>query len=357
MKILIDDGMQIRVGTGIGKYSRYLYENLKLKQNADFQVDLTEFQPKSDSKILNRLEYIKFLNSNNYINNSKQYDVIHYTNYLMPFRKNGHSKYVVTVHDLASFLYPETFSKIYIAYSRVAIDHAMKEADKILTVSNSVKKELIQYFPKFTNKIEVVYPGYYDEFSSFGNLSSVKYESDILNTLKYKKFFLFVGTIEKRKNVGMIIKAFQQMSRINKNNEFKLVLAGRPGYGYEDFFKFVRDNRLQNKVIFTGYISTKDCCKLYQEATAYVFPTIYEGFGSTQLECMANNLPIICSDIPTNREISGDYGIFFDLNSIDSLAKQMIMISRDKIRKRHIKIDKFLWENVIKDYISSYKNI
>ena len=356
MRVFIDDGMQIRVGTGIGKYSKYLYD--ALSESGLCQVDLSSYSPESNSKKGARAAYIKYINSSEYFRICEQYDVVHFTNYLMPFRKNPHTKYVVTIHDLASFLYPQSLPRFYGIYNRFATRYAVRHADTILTVSESARKEITSMWPKFASKVRVAYPGLYSEYGA--ECSSAPYELEALNTLQKKKFFLFVGTVEKRKNLGIVIDAFIRLKQ-SVPNDYKLVFAGRPGFGFDAYEEKIQASGFQSDIICTGYISSKDIQRLYQDAAAYIFPTVYEGFGSTQLECMANHLPLILSDIPTNREVSDGYGMFFSLDSVDSLVGQMQNIVSDKIdivTQNRIADEicaSYKWENLITDYVEAYK--
>ena len=360
MRILIDDGMQIKVGTGIGKYSRYLYDELKKALSNKDEVKLLTFSsPKIECKVFSRIRYLLYINSKEFRDKCKDADVVHFTNYAIPvFRKNG-VKYAVTVHDLVSFVHPETLPRIYGVYSRWSIKYAVKHADMVLTVSEAVKIEIIQRFRHYEGKVKVAYPGLYDEYSTYYDVN----ENEILKKygVKKRKYFIFVGTIEKRKNIGILIEAFSKLKTSGADG-FKLVLAGRPGKGYDEYsYMIAQDAATSEGIICTGYISTDECSALYKNAAAYVFPSIYEGFGSTQLECMANHLPLICSNIPTNREISNNYGLFFDLNDIDGLVYQMKKIVNgeyDYMAKNEVAdsiIGRFKWESVIGKYIEAYE--
>ena len=302
MKILIDDGMQIKVGTGIGKYSLYLYETLKKRLDMKDSVELLQFDKGNSSKKQGRLKYLLYINSNSFLRRCGNYDIVHFTNYAMPFRKNKKTKYVVTIHDLASFLHPESVSTTYRIYNQCIIYLAIKKADLILTVSESVKKEIIKKWPKIRDKVRVAYPGLYSEFDKKSVIEN--YECNLLNRVTKRKFFLFVGTIETRKNLKIVIQAFIRMKEENSQNEYKLVLAGRKGFGFEEYEKLINESVYAKDIIVTGYLSSDDVTKLYNEAAAYIFPSVYEGFGSTQLECMVNHLPLILSKIPTNIEVS-----------------------------------------------------
>ena len=358
MRILIDDGMQIKVGTGIGKYSLYLYKELEKALKGKAVVELSQYDKGDSSKQQGRLQYLRYINSRAFYVKSGNYDIIHFTNYAMPFIKNKKAKYVVTVHDLASFLYPESVSKLYSVYNRMVIRLAVWRADVILTVSESVRQEILDKWPKIRQKVKVAYPGIYSEYDSKSTI--YEYHSDKLKNLDGEKFFLFVGTIESRKNLGIVIKAFVNMKETDKENKFKLILAGRPGFGYEEYEALIRESDCKNDIITTGYLVSDDVIKLYKEASAYVFPTVYEGFGSTQLECMVNHLPLILSDIPTNREVSADYGLYFDLGNIDHLQMRMEQIVQgdyDYITQNGLAdqiCKKYLWSNLIQSYIKAY---
>jgi len=363
MKILIDDGMQIQLGTGIGNYSLELYQNLKKYCQSTLDVDLISFERKHKSKLLDRLEYIKYINSDEYLRKTEEYDVIHYTNYLLPFKRHEGTKYVVTIHDLVAFLYPETLNFLYRYYNQFSIKYSIKKADKILTDSYSVKNDILKFWPKYSKKIEVIYPGI--DYTNFKEKENIKcYENiNLTNEIEKKKFFLFIGTIEKRKNIDFIIDAFIKLKEMPVSANYKLVLAGRLGYGADDFIKRVKLSKFTNDIIFTGYISNNDRRKLYNDAASYIFPSIYEGFGLPVIECMVYNLPLICSNIPTNNELAKEYGLFFDLKDINTLVKQMYNVIDKNYSDNKLKIvaDEKLkllnWENNIKNYKECYRNI
>lgn len=357
MKIYIDDGMQISVGTGIGKYTQYLLESLII--NDEVEVSCSEYKAFGKNRKSNRFQYLKYINSKKYIDITSKFDVIHFTNYTIPFFRCKKCKYVSTVHDMTAFLYPETLPFLYRMYNKFMISYAIKHADIIFTVSKTVKDEIESFFPNVKTPILVTYNGVLD---SLGENISEKYEDKALNFLQEKPFFLFVGTVEKRKNVGLIIEAFVKMKEM-KPNPYLLVIAGRPGFGYEEFFNMAKNSQFFNEIIFTGYISDNDCQKLYSDTEAFIFPTIYEGFGVPQVECMKTMTPIILSDIKVNREISKDYGEFFKLEDIDSLIDKMLLFVEGKYNhanKRKLArqyIEEYDWKNIAHKYVLDLENI
>lgn len=348
--------MQADQGTGIGQYTMHLYKNLKENSVA---VELDKYVTKSRG-FKKYFNYLKYINSNNYINHLKDFDVIHYTSFHMPFRKIRNSKTIVTVHDLAFNIHPETMPKSAVLFSKLMMLNTFSKADTILTVSYSVYNEIKKYYPKYIYKVKVIYPGIYQNINT--NLKLNSFINKSLNDLN--DFFLYVGTIEYRKNIGIIIDAFIKLKENNLlASDYKLVLAGKMGYGSDSFLRIANESQFKNDIIFSGFINNNDCNLLYRKAKAYIFPTCYEGFGSTQLECMENHLPLILSNIKTNIEVSSGYGLFFDLSDLDSLVDQMSKIVSgdydyaENNRMADTIINKFQWPVLIRSYIACYKNL
>lgn len=359
MKILIDDGFQLQVGTGIGQYTKMLIEDLKI---ANKDVEVTRYKIMSKlNKNLRRLVYILYINTIRKIK-ERRYDVVHYTNYVVPFIKSKKCVNVVTIHDLVAFKFPETLPTFYRVYNQLMIKNSLKNADLIITVSESIKSEILEIFPMYNDKVEVVYIGVNDAIKYpkeviESNISAMIYE------LKKEKFFLFVGTIEKRKNVDFIVKAFIKAKKENlEMGKYKLVLAGKQGFGFNEIEELIKTSEFKNDIMVTGYISEDELTSLYNNCEAYVFASKYEGFGIPQIECMECKTPIILSNIPTNLEISKDYGEYFDLSNENSLIEKFIKFAKDEYdhdlkrevaKKRMISFDRKL---IIDKMISLYSN-
>ena len=268
MRVLIDDGLRIQLGTGIGNYCMYLYKSLK---NEGCDVELSDFNATSKNRKLKRLQYIFYINSLKFKRKVADYDVVHFAGQFLPLKKIRGVKYVVTVHDLTSFIHPETMSYLTALMSRNKIKRIMKRADAIVTVSKSAKKEMQVFFPKYYKKVSSIYPGNYANIKI--TTKTDKFDDENLRNIGEDPFFLFVGTIEKRKNVGLIIDAFIKLKEEFENaKDYKLILAGRPRFGYEEFFKTAQESEFSQDIIFTGYTSNDDCSRLYCRAAAYIFP-------------------------------------------------------------------------------------
>ncbi len=316
MKILIDDGLQSRVGTGIGNYAAYLADSLAAMP--DTAVTREAFAA-DGSRPRARLAYLSYLASADYRRKLEGFDVVHYANYAMPRRLPKNVISAVTVHDLTAFCHPETLPPAYAAYNRFMVKRAMKKADLIFTVSEAVRAEIAARFPHAAHRVLTVYPGHY---SGLTDLAIAKaYESPSLAGLTAGRFFLFVGALEKRKNLGVLIEAFARFRWENPScHDFKLVLAGREGYGAEAYHSMIKSTPVSGDILCPGYLPTADIAKLYREAAAFVFPSVYEGFGSPQTECMAMGTPMLLGDIPTNREVSGELAAYFPPHDSTALA-------------------------------------
>ncbi|MBP3396460.1 MAG: glycosyltransferase family 4 protein [Clostridia bacterium] len=318
MKILIDDGLQASVGTGIGNYAKYLAESLAaLPDTAVMREDFAAAGPRRRA----RLVYLRYLDSAAYRRKIADLDVVHYANYAMPRKMPQNVLAAVTVHDLTAFCHPETLPRAYAIYNRMMIRRAVKRADLLFTVSEAIRQELIARFPKAKDKVVAVHPGYYE--GTADTTVAENYENSALTGLKKGKFFLFMGTVERRKNLGVLIEAYRRLCEAGDGDDFSLVIAGRDGFGAEAYHQMAKKPPVLGDIRFAGYVSAADCAKLYQEAAAFVFPSIYEGFGSPQTECMVCGLPLLLSDIPTNREVSEDYGWYFPPHDAEKLSELM----------------------------------
>ena len=327
IRILLDDGNQIERGTGIGRYSQYVFDFLK---KSGYQIDLVDRRFVSGDRRRKRLEYLWYVNSKAYQRELKDhYDIVFYTNYTVPFVKNGRTKYIATIHDMVSYLYPETLPVAYRIYNRETIRNTIHRAELVFTDSESVKREIISKFPDAENKIRSTWIGSYESIKPLETYED--YDNPLLHGIDESPFFLFVSTVEKRKNVKLVIEAFDCLKRVSQSAAgWKLVIVGRPGYGYEEICKAARESSSSQDILFAGFTSDEDCNRLYNHAKAFVFPTTYEGFGLAQIECMRCHLPLICSDIATNREISREYGLYFNLDDPSSLVDQMRNITDGK---------------------------
>lgn len=320
-KILIEEGLSLKLGRGVGQYTQRLYEILKKEHFVEMPRKI--FLENISNNVIRRILYILWLNTFFVLK------LFFYKNNLIcifpatitPFIKFKNVKYLSVIHDLRSIEHPELSSKVQNLHLNFANWSALTSADKILTVSDTMKQAIIQYYNLKADNISVIY----NTFS----LKNVLYDEseDILKRLniKSKKYLLFVGGIDKNKNLHMMISVFEQISKSYKH--LKLVIVGRIG----------NDNISSNNpnILFTGFISNKDIKVLYNNAIIYLFPSIYEGFGIPIIDAQLLGVPVLCSDIPVFREIAGSGALFCDLN-FDSLVSGLNSLLKNEGIRNHL---------------------
>lgn len=259
-------------------------------------------------------------------------DMTLFFNYIVPAGVKG--KKVVIVYDMAYKAYPETVRKRTRFMLNKSLRKSCNRADKIITISKFSKQEIIKYLGVDENKI-VIMPIGVDLSIFHPNYS----EKDICQiTEKYKiprEYLLFLGTIEPRKNLERLIRAYALL-KAEIPNVPKLVLAGGKGWLYENIFKTVRILNMESDIIFTGYVNEEDSPILINGAKIFLFPSLYEGFGMPPLEAMACGIPVIASNAASLLEVVGDAAILVDPFSIDSIKEGMKHLLEDENKRNEL---------------------
>lgn len=250
---------------------------------------------------------------------------------------------VVTIHDLAYLYYPGDFTKKDLWQLKNWTNFSIKNAKQIIAVSKTTKKDIIKNYNIDEAKVSVVYNGY--EKIASGDLPAGRQETA---EVKLKKYILFVGTIQPRKNLETLIAAFDKFLQIN--SDFKLVVVGKKGWLYESIFEKVKIMKLEEKIIFTGHVSDEELIWYYKNASCLVLPSFYEGFGIPVLEAMSRDCPTILSMTSSLPEIGDDASLYFDPKNSDDLLEKLKSLSENKeLRKELItkgkqRIKNFSWE-------------
>lgn len=228
-----------------------------------------------------------------------------------------------TIHDLTYLYYPELVEEGNLAHLRRVVPRSIKKADFIITVSESVKNELINEFQLDPRRC-VVTPIPPD--NSFKKDMPAKQIQAVRK--KYgigsKKYILFLGTFEPRKNLATLVKSYQQLPDTVRE-EYQLVLAGGKGWKSEASQKAV-DNAIHNgeSVLHIGYIDAEDRPALYQGASLFVLPSLYEGFGMPILEAMSSGCPVVAADIPVLREVAGKAALYANPHDSKQMAESIL---------------------------------
>ena len=282
------------------------------------------------------------------------FDLFHGTNYEVPFWSRRPT--VVTIHDLSMMLLSGVHRDELISRSRWRLPFMVKRASRIITPSNSIKKEVCEAFKIPPDKVAVTPEAPRPVFRR-------REDPELLRRLGIEgDFILFVGTIEPRKNLRRLVTAFEQMLR-NTTLSAKLVIAGGKGWMMDSFVSFIEEQGVADRVCLTGYLQDEDLCSLYSACTAFIYPSLYEGFGLPPLEAMACGAPVITSRTPALMETVGSAARLVDPESVDDIAQAMTdLLSDSKAREHYAELGKthvknFSWEKTALKTLEVYREV
>lgn len=235
-------------------------------------------------------------------------------------------KAVVTVHDLGYKHFPEAHTKQQVRYLDWSTQHSAKRANIVLADSQATADDLSTFYGIPSEKIHVVYPGVDEpqdkrDWSLFG-----KYDLPL-------SYFLFIGTLQPRKNIERIVQAFDMWQSGNLDKNIGLVLAGKEGWLFDEAWIAGVEN-----VHVTGYIDEADKGALLRQSTALIFPSLYEGFGFPVIEAMYMGTPVIASNTSSLPELVGDAGILVDPLSIIEIAASLDLIVENELLRRKLSV-------------------
>ena len=233
---------------------------------------------------------------------------------------------VVTVHDLGFLHHPETHTRFQNIYLRWSTRHNARGATRVLADSQATRRDLMRYYGISADKIVVVYPGR-DQ-----HLAPVT-DPDVLAATRHRygiseRYLFYVGTLQPRKNLVRLVRAFAG-SLAAEYPALQLVLAGKVGWLSAGILEEVRKAGLADRLLLTGYVPGSDLPALMSGAVAFVFPSLYEGFGMPVLEAMACGTPVVCSNVSSLPEVAGEAALLVDPLDTGALAEALIRIVDD----------------------------
>ena len=298
-----------------------------------------------------------------FICRSKECEVLFCTDYFLPvyFFKG---KKIAVFHDCFFFDHPEYYNAFWLKmFHRIGLAGARK-AFAIVTPSDYVRKRLEFLQPDLIGKIKVVYEGHAD----LGNLVSEEKTDDAWSQVQSfvgnNTYFLYVGTLDKRKNLDRLILAYQKLPQQISNN-LKLIIAGSsPPYKKSDstnsIRKLVRDLKLGEHILLTGRVSPALLKKLYSHAMFLVQPSLDEGFGLTITEALHFGIPFIAADNTAMPEIGGEAGLYFNPYKIDDISNTIAQISQDRELRDQLKEkgeilnDRYNWDTAAAELLKIF---
>ncbi|MEX2015014.1 MAG: glycosyltransferase family 1 protein [Candidatus Hydrogenedentales bacterium] len=281
-------------------------------------------------------------------------DLVHATNYFLPPTRRA--RRVLTIHDLAFAAVPEVCPIERVGPFAGDLGRFAREADAVIAVSEATKRDVIRYFEVPPENIAVVHHGKGEQFRFIE-----RDEAQAWLRTEYgidAPFFLFVSTIEPRKNVATLVRAFAKAAR---DLPHSLVLIGGEGRGAREVFALADQLGVGARIVRPGYVDAGELPWFYSGAEAFVFPSDYEGFGMPVLEAMACGCPVICADNSSLPEVAGGAADLVQATDVDGLAAAMVKVAtdaehREALRTRGLaRADEFSWARCADETLAVYR--
>lgn len=270
----------------------------------------------------------------------------YHTQYILPLCIPKRTRVLLHIHDVSFKAYPELIGWKDRFFLALLIPRSLRRASRILVPSQFTKDEIQRYYGTAEEKIVVIPNAVSDVFLTTSVEETALQEKYSLP----KRFILFVGTLQPRKNIPLLIRAFAEVTK--RIPDIELVIVGnRQGHHFDSAIdSVIEELDLSMKVHFPGYIAEEDLPGVMRCASLFVFPSFYEGFGIPLLEAMSQNVPVACSDIPCLREVAGDAAQYFDPMSVASCQEKLYtLLIQKELRESVVALGKsrssfFLWK-------------
>ncbi len=284
-------------------------------------------------------------------------DVLHSPDFIPPTFPRGAS--VITVHDLAFLKYPRFLTRASARYYG-QVEIAATRANHIIAVSQSTKRDTVQLLGVPAEKISVIHEAAHPLFTQIQNTDALA-RTRARHGLP-QDFVLFVSTIEPRKNLPTLLRAFRDLLR-RYDDPIALAVAGNRGWLVEEVDAVIAQLKLGDTVRFLGGIPNEELVYLYNAAKLFVMPSFYEGFGLPPLEAMACGTPVITSNVSSLPEVVGDAALLFDPNNAEELCVAMYRALTDEHLRKEMRVkglkraQTFSWERAARATLEVYRKV
>ena len=372
MRVGIDARFVGPQGTGLGKYTEKLIVNLaKIDGISSYFIFLKKSNwdylklPKNFTKVLADVPWYSLEEQYKMpaIFSTQNLDLLHVPHFNVPISLKG--KFIVTIHDLihhkfseyaATTKNPIIFKLKRFAYKKV-ITHAVKKCAKILTPSNYVKDEIVKIFEINPDKIVVTYEAAEEEY--FINREP--------STVNRQPFLIYVGNAYPHKNLEKLLDAVQLLNKnptsLPSHKSINLIIVCPRDVFSQRLNHQIKERNLTKFVEVKGYLSSGELVTLFEKASAYVFPSLSEGFGIPGLNAMAVGLPVVASDIPVLKEVYGDAALYFNPHEAQDIAAKIakVITSRktklDLILEGREQVKKYSWQKMVRQTLKVYEEV
>jgi glycosyltransferase involved in cell wall biosynthesis len=285
--------------------------------------------------------------------------LFHAPHYVLPPMVRCRS--VVTIHDCIHLMFPQYLpNRLAFQYARTSISFAARRATRVLTVSESSKRDILRFVDTAPEKIDVIYNAYDERFGVEPR------EEDVVRVREryqlHDEFVLYAGNVKPHKNLARLIESFD-LVRKRGLDQLKLVLIGDDISRYSALRRAVHKHQLHKYVRFLGYLPEETLAVMYRLAGVFVFPSLYEGFGLPPLEAMASGTPVVTSNLSSLPEVAGDAAVLvdpYDPNAIaDGIYRVLtdVALRRELRRKGLARAAQFSWEQSVRRVREIYSEV
>jgi glycosyltransferase involved in cell wall biosynthesis len=268
---------------------------------------------------------------------------------------------VVTIHDCIHLMFPQYLpNRLALQYARTSISLAARRATRVLTVSESSKRDILRFVDTDSSKIQVIYNAYDERFGVEPR------EEDVVRVREryqlHDEFVLYAGNVKPHKNLERLIVAFD-LVRKRGLDRLKLVLIGDEISKYAALRRAVHQHQLHKYVRFLGYLPEETLAVMYRLAGVFVFPSLYEGFGLPPLEAMASGTPVVTSNVSSLPEVAGDAAILVDPHDPYAIADGISRLLTDEKLRRELRMKglararQFSWEDSVRRVHAIYQEV
>lgn len=285
------------------------------------------------------------------------YTLFHGTNYDIPLWNRCPT--VLTIHDLSVLLHPDMHPRKVVGRARRRLPIMARTATAIITATETGKREICEHLNVEPERVSVT-P--YAPRRSFRPVAPEQ-TAEVRTRLGVEdEFLLFVGTIEPRKNLLTLMRAYAEILRAT-NHRPQLVVAGREGWLMDDLFSYIERAGLKERLRLTGYLTEEDLSALYSSCSLFIYPSLYEGFGLPPLEAMACGAPVITSRTPSIMEVVGQAARLFEPTDKSALAQSIIELLEKKGERERLSLAGrerargFSWERTARETLEIYRQV
>ncbi|MGB2869443.1 MAG: glycosyltransferase family 1 protein [Bacteroidota bacterium] len=350
VRVLIDYG-NATASTGIGTYARCLLKGLQ-QYHAD-EVLAEEAGVSLPAKSLRPIRRLIYMGRMSMLRKTgyRGFQVVHFANNYVPRPITG-VRYVSTMYDLDTLMEPKSHSRRFVLYYKAVNNKMIERSERIITISDTVRKEIIDYFHLDESRVRMGGIGISPEFERLAASTG--------KTTSEEPTLLYVGQLNRKKNVAWLVRTIAKGVSSGAIPRVKLMLAGNKGYGFNEIGPLLKTHG--RIVQWQPGLGMEDLVKLYCRCSAVVLPSLREGFGLTLLEAMCCGKPIVASRIPSSLEVADGVADFFSLNEENEFyeAVKSALAGKSAAERRLIaaqRLDKYSWKHVSGAHRDIYQEV